>query len=185
MDVIPPSIRCCCCCCCCCFVVVVAGVVFYQSTMFCRTSELVQEWKPWFDWEGNPTSWAGTLPFVDMVSLGPVFHASPRLLRFRDLENFVARRKLTKSPSLLGGCSPAMLKGERDLWFYSRRRKVSLIFLCLSKAASFIVISLLVWSSLFLHPASRMVILFRAGSVLRSVELAWSNSLICLCQLYL
>ncbi|KAK3753486.1 hypothetical protein QZH41_006190 [Actinostola sp. cb2023] len=41
------------------------------------------------DWEGNPTSWAGPLPSVEMVSRGKSW-ASPALLKFRDPESFVA-----------------------------------------------------------------------------------------------
>ncbi|KAJ7365377.1 hypothetical protein OS493_005484 [Desmophyllum pertusum] len=35
----------------------------------------------WCDWEGNPVSWAGPLPSIDMVSKGLAF-ASPSMLRF-------------------------------------------------------------------------------------------------------
>lgn len=43
----------------------------------------------WCDWEGKPTSLAGPLPSIDMVSSGKVY-ASPQMLRFRDPEKFVA-----------------------------------------------------------------------------------------------
>ena len=43
----------------------------------------------WCDRENNPTSWAGPLPSLDMVSEGRVF-ASPDMLRFRHPDSFVA-----------------------------------------------------------------------------------------------
>jgi len=43
----------------------------------------------WCNWEGKPTGWIGPLPAVEMVSDGRAF-ASPRMLRFRDPDSFVA-----------------------------------------------------------------------------------------------
>ena len=43
----------------------------------------------WCDLEGNPSSWAGPLPSVNMVANGKVF-ASARMLKFRDPNSFVA-----------------------------------------------------------------------------------------------
>lgn len=43
----------------------------------------------WCDWEGNPVSWAGPLPSIDMVSKGLAF-TSPSMLRFPAPESFVA-----------------------------------------------------------------------------------------------
>ena len=62
----------------------------YEFSSFCQ-SHLKQRPKSvlWCDRENNPTSWAGPLPSLEMVSEGRVF-ASPDFLRFRDPDSFVA-----------------------------------------------------------------------------------------------
>ena len=53
----------------------------------------------WCDWEGNPVSWAGPLPFIEMVSQG-IVSASPALLRFPAPDSFLAGNLLSCSPFL-------------------------------------------------------------------------------------
>lgn len=66
---------------------------FFQITAkefseFCSSKHRNREIN-WCDWEGNPTSWTGPLPSIEIVSGGKAF-ASPRMLRFRDPGHFTA-----------------------------------------------------------------------------------------------